>query len=226
MENQIVGENKKNISSPAVSPQANLVTNYVDIFTQLEQTIESDFQKVKAMMQQGVINQNQGQILMDQLAKKAYEINKYKNAVSEQKNSPVNVNPSNPVPQKVDAVNSLEMFIKTHPDFFTKGGRNAVLEYIKNLDMDEDEILQIAKMVENLESSAVESYLKQSAHEKSLNDENSIAKSRLTAYAQNTPSNGNIGRIFTREDIGRMSGDEFTKNEKLIMDQVKKGLIK
>lgn len=226
MENQIVGENNKNISSPAVSPQANLKTNYVDIFSQLEQTIESDFQKVKAMMQQGVINQNQGQILMDQLAKKAYEINKYKNAVSEQNKPSENSNSSQPLPPKEEAVNSLEKFIKTHPDFFTKGGRKAVLEYIKNLDMDEDEILQIAKIVEALETSAVDSYLKQSAHEKSLNDENSIAKSKLTAYAQNTSSNGNIGRIFTREDIGRMSGDEFTKNEKLIMDQVKKGLIK
>ena len=33
-------------------------------------------------------------------------------------------------------------------------------------------------------------------------------------------------KVFTREDIGRMSGEEFAKNEKLIMEQVKQGLIK
>ena len=35
-----------------------------------------------------------------------------------------------------------------------------------------------------------------------------------------------MNRIFTREDIGKMTSEEFTKNEKLIMDQVKQGLIK
>ncbi len=30
--------------------------------------------------------------------------------------------------------------------------------------------------------------------------------------------------FFTREEIGRMSGEEFTKNEKMIMNQLKKWL--
>ena len=92
--------------------------------------------------------------------------------------------------------------------------------------MDKDEISQVAKIVEQLENSAINSYLKKSAHEKSLNDENSAAKSKLNAYAQNSTGNSNMNRIFTREDIGKMTSEEFTKNEKLIMDQVKQGLIK
>ena len=92
--------------------------------------------------------------------------------------------------------------------------------------MPEDEISKIAQIVEKLENSAVDGYLRKSAHEKSLNDENLAAKSKLTSYAQNAQGNSNFDRIFTREDIGNMSGDEFTKNEKLIMDQVKQGLIK
>ena len=92
--------------------------------------------------------------------------------------------------------------------------------------MDKDEISKIAKIVEGLETSAVDGYLKKSAHEKSLNDENAVAKSKLTSYAQNAPKDATNGRIFTREDIGRMTVDEFAKNEKLIMDQVKQGLIK
>ena len=68
--------------------------------------------------------------------------------------------------------------------------------------------------------------MKKSAYEKSLNDENALAKSKLTAYAQNAPGDQNFNRIFTREEIGRMSGEEFTKNEKMIMNQLKNGLIK
>jgi hypothetical protein len=92
--------------------------------------------------------------------------------------------------------------------------------------VDKDEISKIAKLVEKLEASAIDSYLKKSAHEKSLNDENSAAKSKLTSYAQNATTDSNNNRIFTREEIGKMSGDEFAKNEKLIMEQVRQGFIK
>ena len=88
-----------------------------------------------------------------------------------------------------------------------------MLNYIKDLDMDKDEISKIAQLVENLENLAVDGYLKKSAHEKSLNDENFAAKSKLTSYAQNASGNSGIDRIFTREDIGRMSGEEFAKTK-------------
>ena len=82
-------------------------------------------------------------------------------------------------------------------------------------------------MIEKLEQSAIERYLKQQAHEKNLSDENEIAKRKLTANAQNNSSfSFNKNGIFTREQIGRMSGAEFTKNEPLIMEQLRKGLIK
>ena len=92
--------------------------------------------------------------------------------------------------------------------------------------MDKDEISKIAKMIEALENSAIEGYLKQSAHDKTINDENLAAKSKLTSYAQNASLDSNNNKVFTREEIGKMSGDEFVKNEKLIMEQVRQGLIK
>jgi hypothetical protein len=92
--------------------------------------------------------------------------------------------------------------------------------------MDKDEISKIAKMIETLENSAIDGYLKKSAHDKTLNDENTAAKSKLTSYAQNSAIDGNNNKVFTREEIGKMSGDEFVKNEKLIMEQVRQGLIK
>ena len=122
--------------------------------------------------------------------------------------------------------NPMEMFDKERPGFFEEEGRGDVRDYLKGCEMDKDEILRIASLVEGLENSAVEKYLKKSAHDKSLNDENELAKSKLTAYAQNSSANSKNNRIFTREEIGKMSGEEFAKNEKIIMDQVKQGLIK
>lgn len=211
---------QKNISSPADGLQ----NNYTDVITQLEQALRTDAQRVQYMLQQGVINSTQGQYLMAQLAKKSDEINKCKQSVPPHN---VQAQPQTPPPTvEQNQVNSLDAFIQENPDFFNNGARGIVLEYLKNCDLDKDEISRVTEMVEQLENSAVENYLKQSAHEKSLNDENNAAKSKLTAYAQNSASGSDTGRIFTREDIGKMSGEEFTKNEKLIMDQVKHGLIK
>ena len=214
MQNQI---NSNNISSSAVTPQM----NYTDIVSQLEQAIATDTLRLQTMLQQGVITKQQGQYLMAQLAKRANEINMCKNSVP----FPNQVQTQQPQVTQ-NQISPLETFTEQNPEFFNVGGRSAVLDYIKNYNLDKDEISQVAKIVEQLENSAVDSYLKKSAHEKSLNDENSAAKSKLNAYAQNSTGNSNMNRIFTREDIGKMTSEEFTKNEKLIMDQVKQGLIK
>ncbi len=214
MQNQI---NSNNISSSAVTPQM----NYTDIVSQLEQAIATDTLRLQTMLQQGVITKQQGQYLMAQLAKRANEINMCKNSVP----FPNQVQTQQPQVTQ-NQMSPLETFTEQNPEFFNVGGRSAVLDYIKNYNLDKDEISQVAKIVEQLENSAVDSYLKKSAHEKSLNDENSAAKSKLNAYAQNSTGNSNMNRIFTREDIGKMTSEEFTKNEKLIMDQVKQGLIK
>lgn len=213
MQNQI----NTGISSSAVNPQMNPTAGYVDIIQQLEQAVATDAQRLQILMQQGTIDQSQGQYLMTQLARKYNEINMCKNSFPSA--TPVQ-------PQVPAALNPMDLFNQENPGFFDKGTRGEVLNYIKDLDMDKDEISKIAKIVEGLETSAVDGYLKKSAHEKSLNDENLAAKSKLTSYAQNASADTNLGRIFTRADIGNMTGEEFAKNEKLIMEQVKQGLIK
>lgn len=224
MQNQIGGmfpQFQNSVSSPAVSPQANPNLGYKDIYYQLEQSIGADVQNVNNLMSQGIISQQQGQYLLAQLTAKAQSINAYKNAQSK------NQMPVQPVPTPVrQPQNPMDLFNQERPGFFDAEGRGDVLNYIKGLDMDKDEILKIAQLVEGLENSAVDKYLKKSEYEKSLNDENLRAKSRLTSYAQNASSDNKMTKVFTREDIGRMSGEEFAKNEKLIMEQVKQGLIK
>lgn len=228
MQNQIGGaipQNLQNgISSPAVSPQANPNMGYNDIFYQMEQSIGAEVSQVKNLVQQGLITQQQGHNLLTQLVGKAQKLNMYKNSQQ------INANPAgivnNPAQAMPQALNPMDLFNQERPGFFDAEGRGDVLNYIKGFDMDKDEILRIAQLVEGLENSAVDKYLKKSAYEKSLNDENALAKSKLTAYAQNAPGDQNFNRIFTREEIGRMSGEEFNQNEKMIMDQVKQGLIR
>ena len=205
------------ISPQAVTPQI----NYVDVVQQLEQVLNTDVQRLQLLIQQGVITQQQGQYLMNNLADTQRKLNMCKQSIPFEHDA---IQPSGeqvPVSQ-----NPLELFSQENPGFFDKDGRVDVLDYLKNLDVDKDEISKIAKLVEKLEASAIDSYLKKSAHEKSLNDENSAAKSKLTSYAQNATTDSNNNRIFTREEIGKMSGDEFAKNEKLIMEQVRQGFIK
>lgn len=111
--------------------------------------------------------------------------------------------------------------------FFGIEGRNEVINYLKNsnMDFDKDEIKRISEIVEKLENSAIERYLKQKAREETLMQENENAKQRLKSNAQNSGYNLYGNKTFTREQIGRMSSAEFAKNEKLIMEQLKKGLI-
>lgn len=220
MQNQ--NNNQIGVSSPASYPEVNPNLGYTDVIKQLEDALKFDAQRVQLLMQQGTISTSQGQYLITQLARKYNEINKYKTSVPAQNAVAQNL----PLEQVQVPENPMDLFIQEHPDFFKKGARASVLDYIKDLNMDKDEISKIAQIVEGLETSAIDGYLKQSAHEKSLNDENALAKSKLTSYAQNASKDATNGRIFTREDIGRMTLDEFAKNEKLIMDQVKQGLIK
>lgn len=78
MQNQVNSQIPNNISSSAVNPQTNSAANYVDIIQQLEQAIKTDFQRLQLLMQQGVLNQNQGQFLMSQLVKKQTKLTNVK----------------------------------------------------------------------------------------------------------------------------------------------------
>lgn len=220
MENNI----EKLISSLAVSPQTEPDIGYKDIFYQLEQLIEADADRVQELVQNNVITQEQGHYLYNQLLKKAQLINKYK--LAQQGNVSAASQTEEPDVEEIPEESPMDLFNKERPGFFEAAGRGDILNYIKGFDMDKDEIVKIAQLVEALEHSAVDNYLKKSEYEKSLNDENAIAKSRLSAYAQNPASDGNLVKVFTREEIGKMSGKEFTKNEDAIMAQLKKGLIK
>ena len=215
MENQ----NTKQISPNADSQiqQTNVQFNDAE---NVKQMAVNDINMISNLVETGVMTQEQGQNLMNYVTKKAFE--KY---IASQ---------SSETPNKISALASTitEQEQKTQnmpmPDFFNKDGRLDVYDYLKNseIEFDDGEISKISDLVEKIENSAIERYLKEKEHEKALNNENEFAKQRLRANAQNTSSDGLKNLVFTREQIGKMSGTEFAKHERAIMDQLKKGLIK
>ena len=215
MENQ----NTKQFSPNADSQiqQTNVQFNDAE---NVKQMAVNDINMISNLVETGVMTQEQGQNLMNYVTKKAFE--KY---IASQ---------SSETPNKISALASTitEQEQKTQnmpmPDFFNKDGRLDVYDYLKNseIEFDNGEISKISDLVEKIENSAIERYLKEKEHEKALNNENEFAKQRLSANAQNTSSDGLKNLVFTREQIGKMSGAEFAKHERAIMDQLKKGLIK
>lgn len=179
---------------------------------QVEKLVENDLNAIRALMGMGLIDREQGQNLMKQVIKNAYT-----NVTTQQHD----------VTAQQPSTDAFAEFAAQNPDFFNQAGRSDVLTYLKNspVNFDKDELLQISKLVEALEQNAVDRYLKKEEYGKTLNDENNIAKQRLTANAQSSNASDN-NRVFTRAQIGKMSGDEFTKYEAAIMEQLRRGLIK
>ena len=182
----------------------------------IRQTAMRDMNIIGSLMQSGIINPVQGQHLMN------YILNKAQQVIGRQMQTTPQTVPTGGI------IPGIEAFLRENPDFFSQNGRKQVLEYLKrsNTIADKDEIMQIAQIVEALEQSAIDGYLQKQAHEKSINDENKAAKEKLRANAQNSNAADANARVFTREQIGRMSSAEFARNEKAIMEQLRKGLIR
>lgn len=194
--------NIENISSQADNQNPAIVDNAQSI----KQRVIQDVKLIENLVQTGVMTQEQGLNLVNYITQKAFE--KY--------NTTQNVS----TPQIAQVMQK--------PEFFNQEGRSDVFDYLTqtNVNFDDDEISKISALVEKIENSAVDKYLRAQEHEKTLNSENESAKQRLRANAQNSVSDGAKNLVFTREQIGKMSGAEFAKHERAIMDQLRKGLIR
>ena len=187
-----------------------------DYMTSARNTAIRDIGIIDNFIKAGLINPVQGQHLMNYVLSKAQEF-----IVKQQQMGAAQ-------PSNGRTVSGIEDFVRENPNFFTQNGRNQVLDYLRNSNaiVDKDEISRISQLIESLEQSAINGYLQNQAHAKSLNDENEAAKQKLRANAQNANAADANARVFTREQIGKMSGAEFAKNERAIMEQLRKGLIR
>lgn len=188
----------------------------------VETAIVQDFAKIQKLVQTGLINSVQGQNLRRQVLQKAFD------KLVQTEKIKRNLSPASIPNLPLNKNEVFEEFNKSNPDFFNSDGRKEVLEYLKTNDaiFGKEELNKISEIVRTVEKTAIDRYLKKIVHEKTIRDSNESAKQRLTANAQKAGSGGNLLRTFTREQIGKMTGAEFTKYESQIMDQLKKGLIK
>lgn len=191
---------------------------------EIERQTKEDVSKVETLLKSGILNPKQGESLIQQIIKKGYaelqQIDLKPDELKDDKNLQNDM--------QFDKAQAIIEFEKDKPDFFKQDGRLDVLNYIKSgiLEFDKEELEHISTLIEKIEKSAVERYIKQAEYEAKLKQTNEEAKSRLSANAQNAKDTSGKQIAFTREQIGKMSSSEFNKNEKLIMEQLKQGLIR
>lgn len=191
---------------------------------QLEKTLSQDLAKIQKLVKEGLINPKQGQNFKKQVLQKAFDklvqMEKVKRALPTVSNKKEQLTGQ--------SKNGFDEFNKTNPDFFTSDGRKEVLDYLKSggTNFGKEELNKISSVIRLVEKAAIERYLQKASYEKTLKNSNESAKQRLTANAQKSNFSGNGSRIFTREQIGKMSSSEFAKYEAAIMEQLKKGHIR
>lgn len=197
---------------------------------QIEKDIAQDFDKIQKLMQLGLISSVQGQNLKKEVLKKAFDKLVQTEKIRRNVSSVLqNFTANNEQDKQINIEKGFEEFKKSNPDFFNLGGRKEVLDYLKSggVVFGKDEFSKISDIIRSVEKAAIDRYLKKVSYEKNLRDSNEAAKQRLTANAQKSSfSDKNLSRTFTREQIGKMSSAEFMKYESLIMEQLKKGLIR
>ena len=194
--------NTNNISSFAVSQ------NMAQPADNIKMQAANDVKAIEQLVQTGALTREQGQNLMNYVTEKAFKMY-----------TSTQIPSQTPVSMPKASVS---------PEFFNRDGRSDVYEYLTNspIDFDEDEVSKISALVEKIENTAIDRYLREKEHEKALKNENESAKQKLRANAQNSVSDSANNMVYTREKIGKMSGAEFAKHERAIMDQLRKGLIR
>ena len=219
-----MSENKLETTSQQTEKQENIQTQFEERLgvnqekSSQKSPISEEFKKnlknLQIVLTSGLINPQQGQNLLNHIIQEALNMNVQ--------------NMREDLTTQIGYKERSNGFTSSEAKFFDIAGRNEVINYLKsgNVSVDKDELSRIAKLVETIENSAVERYIQKVAHEQNLEKSNLQAKQKLQANAQNTKSECKNLAPFTREQIGKMTSAEFLKNEALIMNQLKKGLIK
>lgn len=122
----------------------------------------------------------------------------------------------------------LQQFEQQHQGFFNSPSRQTFKEYLiaKFDELDLQELAVMAKIVEAMENEAVENFKSQNSHQKAIEDANNQAKMRLNSFCFKPGQNvQDVGRNFSRQDVNNMSLEDFNKNEKQIMKQLRHEML-
>ncbi len=186
----------------------------------VKQAVANDLKTIAQMIAKGKLTPQQGAILKDKLLQKAFG----SNTLPPRSNQPQ----MQAQAQEQVSVDPFGEFEKTNPQFFSSDARNSVKSYMQQQfdSISPDELNKVVDLIKIIEEAAVSSFQQTKENESVLEKTNSEAKKRLLSSALNASKSVSGSKTFTREEIGKMSPDEFRENEPAIMEQLRKGQIK
>lgn len=123
-------------------------------------------------------------------------------------------------------MSALEEFLSENPEFFSN--RANLKNYLETVgvELDKEEFSKIAKLIEELENSAVNRFAQSSVYGDMLKEHNELAKNRLnTLSARGVGGSVDVNKVYTPDEIGKMSSREFKAKEALINEQMLKRLV-
>ncbi len=169
---------------------------------QATESLAQDIAKIDNAMKKGLITTQIGLSLLCE------RVNKAKQQITQESVSPIGYLQEN--------------------ELFKDGNYSEVLNYLQgsNANFDAGEISKISELIKLVEQKAVDRYSREKTYEKQFETENRLAKEKMSLNAQNREGTEFSNPIYTRESIGKMSSADFVKNEKAIMEQLKRGLIR
>ena len=185
--------------------------------TGVKEIVAQDFQKIDRLVVLGRLNPQQGAILKNEVLQKAFG------------SSDLQSQPTNEKASGADNSDSFIEFEKSNPDFFSSESRKLVKSYLKKgFDtISQEELSEIVNLIKSVEDAAIKEYELSKSRENAILETNNEAKKRLASTAlMSNKAHGGSGKSFTREEIGKMSPEEFRQNEGAIMQQLRKGQIK
>ncbi len=176
-----------------------------------------------ALVSAGIIDKNTGESIKKQMTANFKAVNKA--SAPQAGPNPLPSSNFNAIPASKSFDINQSAFLKT---------RECLLNYLKNLDieLDEDDLRNIEEVVLELEKTAILRHAKDSGDNgaqdalKLLNQSNEIAKGRLiTGPLKGSKVKEPLRKIFSRDEIAKMSTAEFIKNEPAINYQLQNGLL-
>lgn len=204
-----MSENKKEITEIQGNISLTEPSEVKNVFSTEDELLIKNINSVKSLMTAGILQEDAAKDLIQRIT--------LKTSNSEEQTETIEKKPK-------------EEKTKTGTDIKTNAPEQyrEVIDYLANAGMNlkDENLTQISTMLSAIESKSVERYKQEISHNAALNNENESDKKRLTSYAQNGTGEINPSRNFTREEIGSMSREEFDRNEKQIMYQMSRGLIK
>ena len=202
-----------------------------------QMSVIDNMKKIQALVNAGKIDTKVGTALLNQMLIDSLNKNSQSGA-----NFPSNLNQQqNQIPQQnvdmlqnvqtqtqqtpLNIIELLKQFEANNTDFFKRPSRQSLREYLEtNIDeMTPSQIEAISKLVTTIETGAVDDYVNQMNHQKQLENANKEAISKMNTNVANTSnmSNNLLNKVFTREDVKKMSTDEFLANEAQILAQLR-----